>query len=253
MPNNGVLNDEMLDSQKVAIMDIPFENTTMDDMITHRIPQYLNEKKKCFIVTANPEIVMATRKDPHYKEIVKSADFVLPDGVGIIYAAKRKKQPLQERIAGFDLMQQLLNLANEQGLKCFFLGSSEEVNRAAVDHIIDLYPNIKVAGRHHGYFDLDDDVVKELVKETEPDFTFVALGFPKQEQWIAKFYHEFNQGVFIGVGGSLDVLSGTVKRAPQFWIKLNLEWLYRILKQPFRIKRILPVFKFIWLSFIRKV
>src|SRR5690625_2578193 len=122
MPNNGVLNDEMLDSQKVAIMDIPFENTTMDDMITHRIPQYLNEKKKCIIVTAKQEIVMTTRKDPHYKEIVKSADFVLPDGVRIIYAAKRKKQPLQERIAGFDLMQQLLNLANEQGLKCFFLG-----------------------------------------------------------------------------------------------------------------------------------
>jgi len=150
-------------------------------------------------------------------------------------------------------MKNMLALAEEQGARCFFLGASEEVNQKAVNNIMDMHPNIKVAGRHHGYFDLDDTAVKKIVSEAKPDFIFVALGFPKQEQWISKYYDYFDKGIFIGVGGSLDGLAGTVKRAPDFWIKLNLEWLYRILKQPFRFKRILPVFNFMWLALLRKV
>lgn len=233
-------------------MDIPFVNSTQSEFINQEIIPCLDEYKKCFIVTANPEIVMETRRNKEYKKIVQSADHVVPDGIGILLAAKRIKQPLKERIAGFDLMRDLLTIANERGAKCFFLGASEEVNELVVKKVSKQYPNIEIVGRHHGYFKMDDESIVNIVKEKEPDFVFVALGYPKQEKWIYENLSQFNKGVFMGVGGSFDVLAGKVKRAPEIWIKLNLEWLYRILKQPFRLKRIFPVFKFIFLIYTKR-
>lgn len=239
-------------SEKVEIMEIPFVNNTKDNFLHKQVKPYFTSNEKCFIVTANPEIVMETRKNKAYKNIVQSADFIVPDGIGIILAAKYKKEPLKERIAGFDLMKDMLELANEFGAKCFFLGTSKEANQEAVKNIKQAYPRIKVAGSHHGYFEMSDPSIVEIVKEAEADFNFVALGFPKQEEWIYENLQAFSKGIFMGVGGSLDVFAGKVKRAPDFWIKLNLEWLYRILKQPFRWKRILPVFKFMWLVFTKQ-
>src|SRR5690625_774331 len=189
-------------------MEIPFINSTKKDFLDKQIKPKLLARGKCFIVTANPEIVMETRKNKAYKKIVKSADFVIPDGAGIILTAKHKKTPLKERIAGFDLMKDMLQRANESEAKCFFLGASDEVNKEAVKNISATYPRLKVVGRHHGYFDVDDESVGELVQEAEPDFVFVALGFPKQEEWIYKNYHKFSKGIFMVVGGSLDVFSG---------------------------------------------
>lgn len=237
---------------EVSIMDIPFVNATRSAFIEQKIRPMLESEEKCFIVTANPEIVMETRRNPEYKKIVQSANFVVPDGVGILLAAKRKKEPLLERIAGFDLMQDLLQLADENRAKCFFLGASEEVNKLVVEKIRHQFPNIKIAGRHHGYFDLGDLRVVEKVKDSDPDFVFVALGYPKQERWIHENLHHFTKGIFMGVGGSFDVIAGKVKRAPDIWIKWNLEWLYRIIQQPFRIKRILPVFKFLFLIYLKR-
>lgn len=233
-------------------MDIPFVNSTKDLFIEEEIKERLHVNEKTFIVTANPEIVMETRRNKKYKSIVQSADYVVPDGIGVILAAKHKREPLKERIAGFDVMKDMLQLANESGASCFFLGSSEEANAEAVKNIRKQYPGLKVAGCHHGYFDLNDQAIGELVQKAEPDFIFVALGFPKQEEWIEQNYYRFSKGIFMGVGGSLDVFAGKVKRAPDFWIKLNVEWLYRIVKQPFRWKRILPVFKFMWLVYTRR-
>ncbi|MEI3607592.1 WecB/TagA/CpsF family glycosyltransferase [Pseudogracilibacillus sp. SE30717A] len=242
----------MANNERVQIMDIPFVNNTKDLFIEKEIKEHVQLQKKCFIVTANPEIVMETRRNKTYKAIVQSADYVVPDGVGIILAAKHRKNPLKERIAGFDLMKDMLDLANESGAKCFFLGASEEVNEEAVKNICTDFPKLKVAGRYHGYFDINDPAITELVLKSEPDFIFVALGFPKQEEWIHKNYHLFSKGIFMGVGGSLDVFAGKVKRAPDFWIKLNLEWLYRIIKQPVRWKRVLPIFKFMWLVYTKR-
>jgi len=238
--------------KNVNIMDIPFINSTKERFLNHQIRPHLEKQKKCFIVTANPEIVMETRKNKAYKEIVQTADFVVPDGVGIILAAKYKKQALQERIAGFDLMKDMLKMADDTAAKCFFLGSSEETNKEAVENITNSYPQLKVVGRHHGYFGLDDASISSLVEEAKPDFIFVALGYPKQEMWINNNIHKFKKGIFMGVGGSLDVLAGQVKRAPKFWIRLNLEWFYRMIRQPSRWKRILPVFKFMWLIYTRR-
>lgn len=238
--------------QTVTIIDIPFVNMTHTQFVETIVKRHLLEQKKCFIVTANPEIVMEARRNPDYKNTLLQANYIVPDGSGILLAAKCKKTPLKERIAGFDLMVDMLKLANEHGSRCFFLGGKEAVVKQTVAVVNNKYPNIQIVGSHHGYFDLNDKKVAQYVKASNPDFVFVALGFPKQETWINRNLSDFKHGIFIGVGGSFDVLSGNVKRAPDFWIKLNLEWLYRVIKQPFRIKRLFPIFRFIGLILKKK-
>lgn len=231
-------------NQTVSIMDVNFLNTTQKEFLEKCLFPRLKDQEKCFVVTANPEIVMKTKIDTQYKQSIKKADYVIPDGIGIIMAAKYMKKPLQERVAGSDLTFELLSYAETQDLSCYFLGSAEQVNKKVVLEVQKLYPNLRVAGSHHGFFDLDDPRTVEDVKSTNPDIVFVALGLPRQENWIAKHIDEFNKGLFIGIGGMFDIIAGEVKRAPKFWIKLNLEWLYRLIKQPWRFKRILKVFEF---------
>lgn len=228
----------------VTIMDIDFLNMTKMDFLHHELYPKLNRQEKCFVVTANPEIVMKGREDDSYKKIIQSADYVVPDGAGILLAAKFLKQPLPERVAGFDLMISLLEFANVQGLSVYLLGAEGYVNEKAVLEIEKRFPNIRIAGNQDGFFDLRDKAIAEKVRASSPDIIFVALGLPKQEKWINEHKHKFSKGLFMGVGGSFDVLAGEVKRAPQKWIDLNVEWLYRIVKQPSRIKRILKVFEF---------
>lgn len=236
----------------ITIMDIDFVNTTQKELLQTHISPRLKAEEKCFIVTANPEIVMQTREDPKYKQSVQSADYVTPDGVGILMAAKLMKLPLEERIAGYDLMLDLLQYANEHQLSCYFLGAKDEVNDKAVAEVKKQFPNVKIAGRHHGYFDINDEQIVSEIEQSEADLVFVALGLPRQELWISEHIDKFSKGVFMGIGGSLDGLAGTFKRAPDIWIKLNLEWLYRLLKQPSRFKRIVKVFEFIIRIVFRK-
>jgi len=233
-----------INNDTVTIMDIAFLNTTKDAFMEHYLFPALYREEKRFVVTANPEIVMKAREDNAYKQMIQSADYVVPDGVGILIAAKYKKHPLKERIAGYDLLIDLLAHAAAQDLRCFFLGATDAINEKAVQEAERKFPGLNVVGRHHGFFDVDDPAIAEKVRQTSPDLIFVALGMPKQEEWIVKYKDTFAKGLFMGVGGSLDGLAGEVKRAPDIWIKLNLEWMYRLLKQPFRWKRILKVFEF---------
>ena len=233
-----------INNNTVTIMDIAFLNTTKDAFMEHYLFPALYREEKCFVVTANPEIVMKAKEDDAYKRMIQSADYVVPDGVGILIAAKYKKHPLKERIAGYDLLIDLLAHAAAQDLRCFFLGATDAINEKAVQEAERKFPGLNVVGRHHGFFDVDDPAIAEKVRQTSPDLIFVALGMPKQEEWIVKYKDTFAKGLFMGVGGSLDGLAGEVKRAPDIWIKLNLEWMYRLLKQPFRWKRILKVFEF---------
>ncbi|VEF49631.1 putative N-acetylmannosaminyltransferase [Bacillus freudenreichii] len=230
-------------SKKVDVLGIEFEHTTKTEII-HTLEKRIRDNKKTFLVTANPEIVMYAQRDPQYKKIVQSANYIIPDGIGIIMGAKLLKNQLPERIPGFDLMKDLLTIANKEQLRVFFLGAREDVLNKAIDNVKRDYPGIQIAGCHHGFFNEEDPEVATMVQESNPDIVFVALGFPRQERWISNNAHLFQQGVFMGVGGSFDVLSGTVKRAPALWRKLNIEWLYRLIKQPQRWKRMtfLPIF-----------
>src|SRR5699024_3339339 len=145
---------------RVTIMEIPFVNKTYEQFIEN-IQYDVKSGIKKQIVTANPEIVMATREDVAYKQIVQHADYVVPDGLGVVVAAKLRRQALQERSAGFDVMSGMLEMADDAGLRCFFLGAKEEIEDRAVDEITTRYPRLRVAGQHHGYIAVDDQKVKK--------------------------------------------------------------------------------------------
>lgn len=233
-----------MNKKTVNILDIPFIQTTKH-LLLQEILQMIKNREKRFIVTANPEIVMHAKKDPKYKEVIQSADFVIPDGIGIIIASKILRNPLYERIAGFDLMMDFLTIANDHSLKVYLLGAEDDIVKKAAEEIQRKYPNIQIVGYHHGYFDLADEQIALNIRKTNPDFVFVALGFPRQEFWIHQYLHLFESGFFMGVGGSFDVIAGKTKRAPKIWQKLYLEWFYRLLQQPSRWRRMLALPKFL--------
>ncbi|NAZ08500.1 WecB/TagA/CpsF family glycosyltransferase [Agaribacter marinus] len=241
-----------MDKKLVKLMDIPFINIAKKDLLNNNLYPSLDKRQKCYVVTANPEIVMKTREDASYKKMVKKADYIVPDGAGIVMASKLQKEPIQERVAGYDLMLDLLAYADKHGLSCYFLGAKEHVNEKLVSKVKEKYPDLTLAGHHHGYFSIDDPSIVNDVANSNPDLIFVALGSPRQEAWITQHMDKFTKGLFMGVGGSFDVLAGEVKRAPEGWINLNLEWLYRLLKQPFRWRRILKAVEFMVRIFLKK-
>ncbi|ASS94830.1 WecB/TagA/CpsF family glycosyltransferase [Peribacillus simplex] len=229
----------------VEILSIPFIDSNMDEFMNGMIYPRLMNQEKTFIVTANPEIVEYANEHQDYKDIIISADYITPDGVGIIMASKWLNQPLQERITGFDLMNELFRVADEKALKVYLLGAEENVIEAAALKVKELYPGLELVGYNHGYIDIKDDTLPKSIAELEPDIILTALGFPRQEKWVSKHYALFNKGLFMGVGGSFDVLAGKVNRAPVFWQKMRLEWLYRLIQQPSRWKRMLALPRFV--------
>lgn len=188
---------------------------------------------------------MKYQQDEELRQIVNSADLVTPDGIGIVMAAKWNGTPIRERVTGYDLLLALLEQGNETGLSLYFLGSDEETNKTAVERIALNYPNLRIAGRHHGFFDEQEERgILQEIERTRPDMLIVALGAPKAEKWINRNKEALGAKAAIGVGGSLDVIAGKVKATPELWKRVNLEWLHRLLTQPSRWRRqlILPVF-----------
>ena len=161
---------------------------------------------------------------------------VVADGIGIVKAAKMLNIEVPERIPGIDIAQQLLEFGNDLKKSIFLFGAKQEVLDALQKRILKEYPNLDIVCTCNGYVKNKDEIFENMVK-MEPDIVLVALGMPIQEKLIFRHLDEFNKGIFVGVGGSFDVLSGSKKRAPDFFIKHNLEWLYRITKEPSRIKR----------------
>ncbi|MGE7606227.1 WecB/TagA/CpsF family glycosyltransferase [Peribacillus frigoritolerans] len=229
----------------VEILTIPFIDSNMDEFMNGMIYPRLMNQEKTFVVTANPEIVEYANEHQDYKDIIISADYITPDGVGIIMASKWLNQPLQERITGFDLMNELFRVADEKALKVYLLGAEENVIETAALKVKELYPGLELVGYNHGYIDIKDDTLPKSIAELEPDIILTALGFPRQEKWVSRHYALFNKGLFMGVGGSFDVLAGKVNRAPVFWQKMRLEWLYRLIQQPSRWKRMLALPRFV--------
>lgn len=197
------------------------------------------------IFTPNTEIVMMAQKSKEFKKILNSSDLNLPDGVGLLMASKIKDLGIKEKIAGIDFANKILDYCNKTGKSIFLLGGERGIAQIAADNIKKTYKNIEIKGTYHGYFEKKDQFkVIDIINEKKPDVIFVALGAPKQEEWIYKNRKLLNANIAMGVGGSIDIWAGKAKRAPKIFIKLGLEWLYRVLKQPARIKRIgvLPKF-----------
>lgn len=197
----------------------------------------VQKNKKMFIVTANPETFMISENDNEMKKILLDDNTILvPDGIGIVKAARMIDYNVKERITGIDIANKLIELGNLYEKKIYFFGAKPEVIKSLNYVISKKYPNLKIVGSTDGYVDNKDEIFEKIAK-LEPDIILVAMGIPLQEKLIYKHLGKFKKGIFVGVGGSFDVISGHKKRAPKIFIKLNLEWLYRILKEPSRIKR----------------
>lgn len=232
-----------MELEKVDILGIPFVNTTKTGFV-EKLDNHLTRQDKVFVVTANPEIVMKAIEEDSYKKVIDQATYITADGIGVVKAAQLLNYPLPERVTGYDTMMELLELAERKQYSIYLLGGQEETLQKAVTNIHTNFPNINIVGHHNGYFDWNQTHIQEEIKATNPDLVFVALGVPRQENWIAENLPHFQKGVFMGVGGSFDVIAGTVERAPVAWQKANLEWLYRLLKQPSRWKRMLALPRF---------
>ena len=197
----------------------------------------LKNNKKTFVVTANPETFMISEKNEDVRKMLLDKETIMvPDGIGVLKAGKKIGYNIEERITGIDIANELLKFGNEQKKSIYLFGSKQEVIDLMKIVIKEQYPNLKLVGTSNGYVTDKDKVFDEIVK-LEPDIVLVALGIPLQEMLIYKHLNRFKKGIFVGVGGSFDVMSGMKKRAPKIFIKLNLEWLYRILKEPKRLKR----------------
>ena len=196
------------------------------------------------VYTPNSEIILHAYKNPDYCEVLNRGSLITADGIGVVYASKILGSPLPERVSGFDLANELLRKAAPMGKTLYLFGGKPKVAERAAEKIVSLYPGIKIVGTCDGYFDCEKE--KEIIadiNEKSPDILFVCLGFPKQEKWIDE-HSNLNAKVAMGIGGSLDVFAGEVKRAPVTFQKLGLEWLYRLLKQPSRFIRMLALPKF---------
>lgn len=231
--------------EKVKIFGVDIFNTTLEET-TILLREFLKGDSLRVIYTPNTEIVMAAKNDNELRKLVNKGDLIIPDGIGLIYGSRIKKKPLKERVTGFDTSMKLLDIANENGYSIYFLGGKEGIARSASERVKKDYPNIRIAGYHHGYFkgshlglygEPEEEKIITQMNSTNPDIIFVGFGFPKQEMWIDYNRDRLNGKVIIGNGGVMDILAGQAKRAPDIFIKLGLEWLYRLIQNPSRIKR----------------
>ncbi|OPJ55246.1 WecB/TagA/CpsF family glycosyltransferase [Alkalithermobacter paradoxus] len=239
--------------EKINVLGVKVHRVTMSDAV-NRVISFLENKQKSIVYTPNSEIIMECQTNEKLSLAMKEADLVIPDGIGIVLASKIIKKPLSERVTGIDLMEKILNYANEKGKSIFILGGRPGVAQKCGENILKRYPNIKLKGTHHGYFKgqhigmenhSEEVQVLELINYLKPDILFVAFGAPKQELWIQRYKDELDAKLFMGVGGSVDVYAGEVKRAPKIYQNLGLEWFYRLVKEPWRYKRMMALPKFV--------
>ncbi|WP_034549682.1 WecB/TagA/CpsF family glycosyltransferase [Carnobacterium funditum] len=231
-------------TKKIEILNVPFDNLTHKNFVSQLIKKVENGEKT-FVITANPEIVMYANCNDDYMKLLKRANFITADGIGIIKGSKILGNPITERVTGYDLMLGLFHEAHTLKKKVYLLGSRQEVIELAVKKIEKEFPDITVVGYHNGYFNLSDDQIIKNVLDSNADMVFVGIGFPRQEKWIEQYLEKADKGLVMGVGGSFDAFTGKVKRAPAVFIELNLEWFYRLIRQPFRFKRMLVLPKFL--------
>lgn len=220
---------------RIDVLGVSFDNVTPDEAVQRALAM-LEENRPHLAVTPNPEMIQRAEKDPEFSKVLADADLVLPDGIGVIYAAKILGRPLKGRVPGVDFASALMGKIAGTDKRLFLLGAKPGVAEEAAKRLTARYPGLNICGTHDGYFQ-DDAPVVEAIRASKADVVFVCLGFPRQEKWIAAHGAEAGAKLYIGLGGSLDVFAGKVDRAPEKMQKLGLEWLYRLYKEPSRIGR----------------
>lgn len=232
---------------KTELLGVEVDTLTLKECVD-TVGEYIANGAPHFVVTLNPEISYRAWGDPQLLAVLRRAQLVTPDGVGIVWACKVKGDPVPERVTGIDLMQALLARGAEKGWKVFLLGAAPGVAATAAQNILTQYPGVQIVGVQHGYFQQEEETsIVEAIRQARPDLLFVALGAPRQEQWIVAHQECLGVPVSIGVGGSFDVLSGKVTRVSPWLQKMGLEWLGRVLFHPSRWQRAFSLPKFVLL------
>lgn len=230
--------------EKISIYGVAYNNVTMDEAAA-LTDEFLNENKNHMVVTPNAEIGYMAAKDKELGEILNSSDMVIADGIGVVYASKIYGTPVKQKVAGVELGEKVLENASKSGKGVFFLGAKPGVGELASEKLLEKYPGINFSGIRDGYFKDDDEVI-EAINASGAEILFVCLGAPKQEKWMAKNKDKINVRLMLGLGGALDSYAGTVKRAPKIFIKLGLEWFYRLIKEPKRAGRMMALPKYMF-------
>lgn len=223
---------------RVLILGVPVDAVSHEGALSYAAAKIAAGGPAESIIAINPEKVYATRANPVIRRSVDQAGLLLPDGIGIVMALRLLRGLHLKRVAGADFMQALCARAAEKGWRIFLYGSSEAVSQAAADELLRRHPSLLIAGRSNGFVaEHDMASLIDRINTSGADILFVALGSPKQEEWLLRYAPQLKISLCQGIGGTLDTIAGTVRRAPVFFQKLNLEWFYRLVRQPSRAGR----------------
>ncbi len=234
-----------MELQKVRILNKPVHLCSMGIALEY-LDQNIRIEKKQFVIAQNPEKIMKELKDEELASIIENqATLLIADGIGLVYAGRILGLPHISRVTGVGLFEELLEVADQEKKSVFLYGAKPEVINKAAETVKSRYPNLVLAGIQDGYEE-DNEKIIQKIDEAKPDYLFVALGSPSQEKWISRYIDRLPVQLVMGVGGTFDVLTGNIRRAPVWMQKLGLEWLYRLIKQPSRIKRSINLPIFLW-------
>ena len=239
-------------SEKINVRGVYFDNVDEAEAFD-RIKDYLEEDGLSVMYTPNSEIVQFCIDDKSLYGVINSAQLIIPDGIGVVYASKILKTPLKARVAGVDTAQRIVEYASKAGKSIYIFGGAKKTDESdavceiAARKLCEKYDGLKIAGTRDGFFtDEENDAIVEEINNSGADILFVCLGAPKQEKWIYNNRDKLRVKFAAGLGGSVNIFAGTAKRAPEFFIKYNLEWLHRLIKEPTRFKRMLNLPKFLF-------
>lgn len=230
---------------RIEVLNVKIDVVTMKEAVS-KIEGFIAKKRPHLVVTPNAEMVMMANQDKDFAQILNHADLVIPDGAGVVWAARYNGDTMPERVAGYDLVQNLLIEAANKKYRIYMLGGAPGIVDKAKESAEKRYPGVQIVGTRHGFFTKEEEpeIVNDIIKYY-PDILLVALGVPRQEKWLAEYMEQINTPVAIGVGGTFDVMAGTVRRAPLWMQNANLEWLYRLLSEPKRAIRMLALPRFV--------
>jgi N-acetylglucosaminyldiphosphoundecaprenol N-acetyl-beta-D-mannosaminyltransferase len=228
----------------IPLLGIRVDHVTMEQTL-RLIDEFVRDDGSHHIVTLDSSMAVMAQTDAELRSIVRDADVVTPDSAGILWAARRVGTDLTDRVSGVDIVARVCERSARTRQRIYFLGAGPGVGQLAAERLGEQYPGCLIVGTQHGYFgEADNAAVVSAIREQHPDILFVALGIPKQEKWIARHRSSLGVPVMIGVGGSLDVHSGRVKRAPAWAQRLSVEWLYRVLQNPRKLGKVMTLPRF---------
>jgi len=237
---------ERIPLETATILGVPIHRVRMQEALA-AMERFIAERTPHLVITADANAVLIALNDPEFHMLIQNADLITPDGAGLLWAGRYCRQPFPERVSGVDLVWHLVRLSHERGYRLFFLGAAPSVAECARQNLLQQFPNAQIVGAQHGYFCPDEEsALIQQIREAQPDVLLVAMGMPRQEKWAHRHREALGVPVMIGVGGSFDVYAGVVKRAPKWLQNSGLEWLWRLIQDPRKIRKVRNLPRFAW-------